>query len=509
MSEYFGTRRFTLADQADFAELSDDRNPMHMDPLVARRTQAGDQVVHGVHGFLWVLEMLAGDGVALDRMNSVRVQFTKFIIVDRDVTLHIRSRDESMIKAELMVDRLSAAVFILKFGSRSAARTDEALSNLSSSDPLTQPFVPSFEEMGTLSSWLPPPHRGKDGVERLFPMLCRSLGPRTVLSLAQLSSLVGMVCPGLHSIFSNFSLAFHESGTDRAGLGFRAVDADPRFRMVNMDVAGANFSGSVSAFARPGPIESPNMETIAALVAPDEFEGRTALVVGGSRGLGAATAKILAAGGANVILTYMRGREEAEAIADEIRIFRADPASARLLSYDAGGDPEEPLASLPVISHLYYFATPRIFLQSADAFSRIAYESFSAVYVAGFYKLVHFLTSRSDTKALSVLYPSSVAIEERPKGMTEYAMAKAAAEILCADLARATPGLEIATPRLPRVQTDQTATVLPVPARDATDVMLSLLRHGRLDEGVRLDPPSPDSANATLNVEKRKSASLA
>lgn len=496
MSDFFGTRRFTVADQINFAELSDDCNPIHMDPLAARRTQAGEQVVHGVHGFLWVLEKLADDGVALDHMNSVKVQFTKFIVVDQDVTLHIRRRDETTIKAELMMGRLSAAVFNLKFGFRPAAQAGEAVWKLPFSNRLTQPLVPSFEEMGTLSAWLPPPRRGEQSVERLFPTLCRSLGTQTALSLAQLSTLVGMVCPGLHSIFSNFSLVFHESLMDRAGLGFRTVDADPRFRMVNMDVAGGNFSGCVSAFARAEPIDSPNMKTIAALVDPGEFEGRTALVVGGSRGLGAVTAKILAAGGANVILTYRRGREEAEAIANDIRIFRGEETCVQLLSYDAGSDPQEPLASLPTISHLYYFATPRIFLQSAEPFSRIAYDSFLAVYVTGFYALVRFLTSRSDTKTLSVLYPSSVAIEERPKGMTEYAMAKAAAEILCVDLARATPGLEIATPRIPRVRTDQTATVLPVPARDATEVMLSLLRRGRLDDVDALEAPPRESSIA-------------
>jgi hypothetical protein len=59
--------------------------------------------------------------------------------------------------------------------------------------------------------------------------------------------------------------------------------------------------------------------------------------------------------------------------------------------------------------------------------------------------------------------------------MTEYAMVKAAAEILCADLMAAT-GLSIAVPRIPRVLTDQTATVPPVETQDPVAVMLPLLR---------------------------------
>jgi hypothetical protein len=59
--------------------------------------------------------------------------------------------------------------------------------------------------------------------------------------------------------------------------------------------------------------------------------------------------------------------------------------------------------------------------------------------------------------------------------MTEYAMAKLAAEALCGDLARA-PGVSISAPRLPRLLTDQTATTPPVPAADPIEAMLPLLR---------------------------------
>jgi hypothetical protein len=55
-------------------------------------------------------------------------------------------------------------------------------------------------------------------------------------------------------------------------------------------------------------------------------------------------------------------------------------------------------------------------------------------------------------------------------------MAKAAGEILCADLLRTIPGISIAMPRLPRIETDQTATVPPVAAASALEVMLPLLR---------------------------------
>jgi 3-oxoacyl-[acyl-carrier protein] reductase len=71
------------------------------------------------------------------------------------------------------------------------------------------------------------------------------------------------------------------------------------------------------------------------------LEGRTALVTGASRGIGRSIATELAAAGADVVLSYRTGAEEAEGLASEIgaRAVQADvsdPASATALVEDAG-----------------------------------------------------------------------------------------------------------------------------------------------------------------------------
>lgn len=60
------------------------------------------------------------------------------------------------------------------------------------------------------------------------------------------------------------------------------------------------------------------------------LEGKNALVTGGSRGIGAAIARELAAAGASVVVGYRSGQDEAEAIAGEIggRAVQADVAVA-------------------------------------------------------------------------------------------------------------------------------------------------------------------------------------
>ncbi|MBA3244505.1 MAG: 3-oxoacyl-[acyl-carrier-protein] reductase [Actinobacteria bacterium] len=60
------------------------------------------------------------------------------------------------------------------------------------------------------------------------------------------------------------------------------------------------------------------------------LEGKTALVTGASRGIGAAIATELAAAGATVVLGYRSGHEEAEALAVDLggRAIQADVSSA-------------------------------------------------------------------------------------------------------------------------------------------------------------------------------------
>jgi len=264
---------------------------------------------------------------------------------------------------------------------------------------------------------------------------------------------VGMAVPGLHSVFSSLVYA-PGSGSE---LRLQVRRWDPRFRLFIVDFRGA-LEGELRAFLRPPPQAQPGMRELAAHVQPREFAGTRSLVVGGSRGLGEVVAKLLAAGDGEVTVTYASGRDDGLRVAADIGA--AGTGKAHVLALDLGGPHfEPPVLSAPPDS-VYYFATPRIFRKKSGTFDAELFAEFTRFYLQRLSELCLWLEFIASTDRKITMYvPSSVFVDERPVGMTEYAMAKAAAEVLAEDLNRSLRRVRVLHSRLPRLATDQTASV--------------------------------------------------
>src|ERR1700726_1210054 len=68
----------------------------------------------------------------------------------------------------------------------------------------------------------------------------------------------------------------------------------------------------------------------------NKLEGKIALITGGSRGIGAAIAKRLAADGANVAITYTKGTEAAASVVKEIERAGRKAIAIKADATDAG-----------------------------------------------------------------------------------------------------------------------------------------------------------------------------
>jgi acyl dehydratase/NAD(P)-dependent dehydrogenase (short-subunit alcohol dehydrogenase family) len=463
--EFLASRTFSLNDQIAFAQLSSDWNPMHLDQAFARRTQIGAPVVHGIHNLAW-----AADAVLQShplRIANIRARFVQPLYLDEAAFIRIRNRTDTGIEFEVVA--ANTVVALIKLSSKPGklvARTAQPATSAATSisQPADLPFEQLSGQAGAVAT-------GDGDAQPLFAALTQSIGLPAVKALLATSQIVGMACPGLHSLFAGLEVNCDPNSDGQSTLAYAVTKVDARFRSLQIEVSGSGITGRLDAFARPPPPSQPDMTEISARVAENPFAGQRSLIVGGSRGLGEVTAKIVAAGGGCAVLTYKESRHEAERVSADI--LRAG-GQCEILRYDALVPAAAQLSQLGVVDCCYYFATPKIFQRKSALYEPQKLRTFLSFYADGFFDLCTALAHDGPRK-VPVFYPSTVAIDEAVSATTEYAMAKMAGETLAKCLNEFMSGIHVICRRLPRILTDQTATVGVASADNALDVMLPIV----------------------------------
>lgn len=395
------SKTFTADDQELFARLSGDRNPMHLDPIASRRMLTGAPVVHGMHLVLWCLEELARRRVLPPRPSSLQALFTKPVYVAETASIRLVRIGDEQISLRVEVAGTQTAVLRISFAGRAPSTTAACprVDNVGTRDLGHAPRVLRFEELAGRGGTVCCSTTASD-MARQFPAAGTWVEPVRLLGLAALSYLVGMECPGLHSIFGSITLDFvpqHELSS----IDYAVTTTDERMNLVQMRIDGAGLAGTVEAFARQPPVAQMTIASVAEHVARTEFAGQRALIIGGSRGLGELTAKVIAAGGGHPVITYARGVADAEAVKREIVDFGA---TCDVMQYDAMQPAGPQLASLQEPpTQLYYFATSHIFRRKSEVFQDDLFREFSTVYSSGFHNLCAALSPRTGA-ALSIFY---------------------------------------------------------------------------------------------------------
>lgn len=463
-----GEKVFTDADQQFFAQQSRDFNPMHVDAVAARRLLSGRQVVHGVHTLITLLDLWQPPPAALGW--ALGCSFANPVSVGDRVTFTSQADAEGRWRLQASVEGLACTELTMTphaAGGPAAAPWPAAAGPTRRLGALGMPLD---EEPGSQAGQRVEIEPWTDALAHQYPRAATLLGRQALTQLAQLSFFVGMACPGLHSVFS--SLQLRTATADGGPLTLELRKYDPRFKLFVVAFSGA-VQGELRAFLRPPPQPQPSAAQAAALMEGTEFKGTCSLVIGGSRGLGEITAKLVAGGGGDVLVSYAAGHADAQAVAEDINANGLGHCGTVALDLQT---PFVPPAGLDAASlaAVYFFATPRIYAKRNETFNRAAFDEFASFYLQRFHELCMWLDSAA--RPVKVYLPSTVFISERPKGMTEYAMAKAAAEVLADDLNRTLKHVRVLHTRLPRLATDQTASIMKVSVASSLDTLLEVVR---------------------------------
>lgn len=447
---------FDIKDQKDFARFSGDYNPMHIDEVSARRFLFGKPVVHGINIVLNALDAWASIHKRKFHLSIVQGKFLKPVFLNEEVIIKFH-KNENTYTLQIVSQNSVCSSLLFELKSKHSEDNDFIIDEFPEEKMPMKHTLESIKGLnGDTSLYLK-----KKFLKKLFPNLYIYSGFSQIASLLSSSRIVGMYCPGMNSVYSSFSFSFNEKFSK---IIFK-LDKSNRFGFVSIVIDG-QCNGNINAFLRPTHVKQLNSIEVKKFVKKHEFKNQSALIVGGSRGIGEVTAKILAAGGADVLITYNKGKEDAKNICDDIK---SSGGKVSMIFYDINNptmiNDFEP-------SDIYYFATPHIFSGQRDVFSTDLFAEFSKYYLGSFHDLVKLW---ADKKVCNYFYPSTIYVEELPEDMMEYALTKLSAEKMCEHLEKNTD-LKIFKPRLPRLETDQTVSFLPIKNNNTLEYMLKIIK---------------------------------
>lgn len=477
MRKLLDIRKYTSSDQQRFAELSGDYNPIHLDPIAARREIFGEVVVYGMHGVLSAisayLAMFCKREQGIITLSKVKGRFPHPIYLNQTVKIYLVDERNETAKLQICDSKQLLTECVVEYNRQNYTTTAPVLSSSPRRQPL-EPIALSLDEIvnrrGKIALYI-----DAERVFSLYPALASLSLLSPVASLLALTRLVGMDCPGLHSIFSSFDVDFSTSAIRGNFMNYEVTKVDTRVSKVWIAICGPSVHGKVDASYRPVPKEQPPMTEVQKMVQPHEFIGQRALIIGGSRGLGEVTAKIIAAGGGYPVITYRFGIEDANKVVEDIR---KAGGMCQAVQCDVA-HPTKGITRLGKIgivpTHLYYYASAKIIANRGTLFDQKLFRKYVASYVDGLYRTYKACRLHWASK-LVYFYPSSSFLDEKVRGFLEYSAAKSAGEVLCRYLERFDSNLSVLIKRLPRLATDQTIAILNEPAPSALGVLIEVVR---------------------------------
>ena len=267
------------------------------------------------------------------------------------------------------------------------------------------------------------------------------------LHASLLSTLVGTRLPGRGALYVSQTIDFTQpvfiGDTVEARATVEKIDPDTRLVTLRTEIVKADGARVLTGTALVKVLrlaEEPPPQARTAPASPGRLlEGRTALITGGSRGIGRAIARTFADQGASVWVNYHRSRAAAEALEREIvdaggtcRLVRADvmdESDVRRLAADVASD-----GGLDILVHN---AGPKI---KSAPFAELGWDDLRSAYediVGSVFKVTQALLpalGQSKGKVIAIL--SSAALGRTSYHWLPYVAAKSALHAMCKNLAQ-------------------------------------------------------------------------
>ena len=332
-----GCIQFSWEDLELFSAASHDRNPLHVSASYARKTPYGEPVVFGVLAGLAAISCLKER--QSHSLSKIDLEFRNPVYVGVRYSIDVRDNSDHQAAVRLYdSDRLTLKVGFEFRQDSKRPPTFETSGKAAQSEPSDHQSL--FEKGFSVHGVYWPSTHHLHSLVRRFGLTDKGVLPSQLSALLWASYLVGMELPGKRATFWRLSVAFGPNDdTPRSPFSYDATveGFDQRLNLLNIAAklhwVGRIFANvELLAFVRH---HSPTSDfaAIGAIIPESErLKGKVGLVIGGSRGVGAAICQALASQGCTVLLNYQMSQVEAESVAESVQ--RA-PGAIRLFQGDA------------------------------------------------------------------------------------------------------------------------------------------------------------------------------
>lgn len=461
------TVTFTAQDLSLFSAASHDLNPLHISESYARATPYGEPVVFGMLGALAALGQLQERNNRV--LQRISLEFRNPLAVGVSYRFEVTdlSTDQSVVKLYDAARLMLKATFTFVAGHAAPPSTTYPWIALrsESADLKREDVVVGQRLTGTYS----PSNEPFQELVTRWRLSVKGAASSHLAAMMWASYLVGMELPGRRAIFWRVVLdVTPEEGLSEKPFSFDVTiqDFDERFDLLH--TAGNLFSdrrlcatAQMWAFLRQDS-PTPSLPQIADLLPKSEqLRGKVALVIGGSRGLGAAITQALASQGCFVLMNYYRCATAAQQIqaslgdqSDLIELVQGDAADIewcrslqqRIFEQYGGLDvlvcnASPPIRPLPFVP------------EKLSQFETFLARSVALVSVP----MANFLGALSERSGWNIVI-SSAFVRDLPEEWPHYVTAKCAVEGLAHWAAAHYPKVHSLIVRPPKLLTDQTNT---------------------------------------------------
>tara|TARA_Y100001970_G_C14226397_1_gene855954 strand:- start:1226 stop:2584 length:1359 start_codon:yes stop_codon:yes gene_type:complete len=401
-----------------FSKLSKDFNPIHLDKKNETRLIFGKRIVHGMLVLVDILEKISLKKIS-HKVNSINCNFLKPIFLDFKIYYRMKNyKDCTFI--EIISDNQTCVYFEL---SSKYFKLDKKMkSNL------------SFKLKSNLNS-------------KKYLNISKELGSHTLRLILFLSYLVGMKFPGKYSIFSNLKFSIEKKYQNIKMINF-LLKKNKKFNFY--EGFGKNFPIYFDAIKHPKFSEQTSFKTLKSIInfkkAKKLDKKSRCLVIGGSRGIGELTLKILLLLGAQVNVTYNKNYENLNKIKKETQTLSH---KLKMQKYDIFNDN----VNFKNYKYIFYFPTPKI-KTSEKKFNKELFQNYNLFYNIKFIKFCRKLSKNNNAK---VFFPSTIFLNSdiEKKKFSEYCKAKKLAEENILKFNKNNNNLKIYSYRIEQQYTDQ------------------------------------------------------